>query len=300
MVVGGGGSTPATGTVAPPVVVVTPLPTISFKSVLPAGGATNVATTATFNFGFDYTNATVFAGNFIPVCNGITATNYTVGVAVVNSATTVTIPVTVTGMPNSATCTIASTNVTATGACGTVNIPVRMTFTTVAATPSAWPPATIYALGTKVSNPNQLPSTCLSAYVNGTVASGESQCWKDAKANGTVKFIETPALMTGYTGTSNGRADNATRPVLSAYFRSSSGYWNILLVYREDGKLVGSDITGGDSSEEDWVTGTTKGVIIHQKSTGLCYEMIWHPPGGVNANLWSTDSPVTCPTFVTP
>ena len=110
---GGGGSTvtPITPIVPPPVVVI-PLPTLTLQVVTPASGTVNVATTYTENFVFSYTNATSFTADFKPTCNGVPVTAYTIGVPVINTtASTATISVTASGMPNNTTCTIAATKV---------------------------------------------------------------------------------------------------------------------------------------------------------------------------------------------
>ncbi len=149
--------------------------------------------------------------------------------------------------------------------------------------PATWPPATITPVGVKVFGANQLPAGCTSA---------SQQCWKDAVANGTVKFISTPALMTSFNN----------RPVVFAYFRNTTvafgvnGLWNYLAFYADDGSLVGSDIYGGTSSEIDWVYGNTSGILVHEKSTGLCIQTAWDAIHQIwNVNGTGTGTPVPCP-----
>lgn len=140
----------------------------------------------------------------------------------------------------------------------------------------------VYPMGIKVFGANQLPVGCISS---------TQQCWKDAATNGVVKWIQTSALMTGY----------STRPSIHAYFRNTStlfgvtGLWNFLPFYADTGEKFAADIPGGISSEIDWVYGTSNGIIVHEKVTGLCYENHWNPKDV----LWETVSvgggPVTCP-----
>ncbi len=79
-------------------------------------------------------------------------------------------------------------------------------------------------MGYQISGANQLPAGCISV---------EQQCWKDAVANGKVKFAATSATMTGYN----------SRPVVFAYFRNTetafgvTGLWNTLVMYADDGSI---------------------------------------------------------------
>ena len=142
---------------------------------------------------------------------------------------------------------------------------------------------TIYPMGTKVYGANQLPAGC---------NSWQDQCWRDAVANGTVKFIATPARMTGY----------SDRPVVFAYFRNTStafgmtGLWNVLPLYADDGSSIGADIFGGMASEIDMVVGTPKGFINHEKSVGKCYEVAWNESDRAwDMNGTGGGGPVPCP-----
>ena len=137
-------------------------------------------------------------------------------------------------------------------------------------------------VGVKVVGTNELPAGC---------TFWADQCWKDSVANGTVKFIATPALMIGYNN----------RPVVFAYYRLFStvfkvNAWNYLAIYADDGSLVGSNISGGSREEIDFAQGSAKGVIVHSKPTGDCYEMAWNSP----QKLWMVNGgtntlPITCP-----
>lgn len=141
-----------------------------------------------------------------------------------------------------------------------------------------WPPATIAPVGTKVSGANQLPAGC---------NTWTDVCWQNAVKNGTVKFVATSAVMTGY----------SNRPIVFAYFRNTTtalgvtGLWNVLPFYADDGSPVGPDISGGATYQIDFVVGTAKGEISHDTSTGLCYETHWNQA----QKLWETGSPVSCP-----
>ena len=146
--------------------------------------------------------------------------------------------------------------------------------------------ACIAPMGVKVGNVGQLPVGC---------TSWKQQCWKDAVANGTVKFIATSAKMTGYND----------RPVMKAYFRNTStqfgvtGLWNALEFYADDGSPIGADISGGGSSEVDWVYGTAKGHIAHEKQTDLCYEIAWNAAEKAwDVNGTGVGTPVRCPNTI--
>jgi hypothetical protein len=149
----------------------------------------------------------------------------------------------------------------------------------VPAVKTSWPPSTITPPGTKVFGANQLPVGC---------DHWAQQCWRDAVANGTVKFIATPATMTGY--------DN--RPIVVAYFRNTStmfgvtGMWNSLPIHADDGSLVGADIFGGGSQEEDWVYGNNEAFIVHCKGDARCPQMYWYAAG----HTWSP-RPADCPPY---
>lgn len=129
---------------------------------------------------------------------------------------------------------------------------------------------------TKIFTANQLPSGCNSL---------ASQCWKDAIANGTVKFIATTATMTNYN----------SRPVMFAYFRNTTtffgvtGMWNYLPIYADDGSLVDQDISGGVAQEIDWVLGNDLGILVHVKETNTCVQRSWN----LLQKTW-TDAPAPC------
>lgn len=162
----------------------------------------------------------------------------------------------------SATC-IAGTTANAAGVC---KAPVVATW---------WPPATITPMGVKVFGANQLPVGC---------NRWADQCWRDAVANGTVKFVATTAT------------DSTGRPITFAYFRNTStafgvtGLWNVLAIYADDGSLAANDIFGGGSSEIDYVFTNTDGVIVHDASNNLCTQLYYFDAG----STWSPRA-ATCP-----
>lgn len=142
----------------------------------------------------------------------------------------------------------------------------------------------IYPMGTKVLSANQLPAGCTSTL---------QQCWRESVLNGTVKFIETSAVMVGL---SNGRD---TRPIVFAYYVTADGTkWDTQPFYSDTGDpTVGNgsgNLTGGGSFVVDWLYGNSQGTILH--ALNACYQFKWFPAGdpGGNANVWATE-PVACP-----
>jgi hypothetical protein len=149
---------------------------------------------------------------------------------------------------------------------------------TVADPTAWWPPATITPVGVKVFGAAQIPAGCTSWF---------QQCWKDLVKSGGMKFIETPAVMTGVN----------SRPIVFAFYQNASGIWKVLPMYRDTGELVSSDISSGVSIEIDWAQGTTLGGAFHEKTSGDCYETTWFPPTttpGVRSAEWA-NTKVTCP-----
>ena len=156
------------------------------------------------------------------------------------------------------------------------------------AAPQVWTAgvsACVYPMGVKVFGAGQLPTGC---------NTWKDQCWADSVANGTVKWIATTATMTGYNN----------RPIVFAFIHNTTtGLWDDVPFYADDGTTF-TDISGGVSSEIDWVygtdytDGTPNGIILHDKSTGLCFEDRWYPAGDPsgNSNVWATNGVVvTCP-----
>ena len=138
-----------------------------------------------------------------------------------------------------------------------------------------WAAARIAPVGERVVGANRLPVGCIT---------WRQQCWRDAVANGTVKFVATLATMIGY----------SSRPVVFAYFRNNNsgfgitGLWATLPFYADDGTPVSFDIQSGTASELDWIAGSTSGMIAHVPGDSFCTEMYFQ------GFSWSP-RPVACP-----
>lgn len=136
--------------------------------------------------------------------------------------------------------------------------------------------ATITKMGNQVVGANQLPAGCTSTL---------QQCWHDSVANGTVKFLETSAVMTGIN----------TRPIVFAYYVTADGLrWNTLPMYADTGELTGSEINGGSTTNIDMVMGNTPGTVF--RVGGNCGQIKWYPSGDPsgNSNVWASGL-TTCP-----
>jgi len=134
-----------------------------------------------------------------------------------------------------------------------------------------------YPMGMWVTIGNQLPVGC---------TSWTQSCW----ANSTeVKWVESSAPMIGLN----------TRPVRFAFFRNATvfgginGMWNTIPFYADSKEPVYQDISGGIPQEIDRVYGTSTGLIMHMKASGLCTQQIWH----LLSKTWSWDPSVSviCP-----
>lgn len=144
----------------------------------------------------------------------------------------------------------------------------------------SWAPSSSFSpLGVKVVGAKELPDGC---------EYSTDPCWRDAIASGIVKFIDSNAriLIPGY----------ENREIVFAYFKNTSkvfgtsGLYNCLPLYKDDGKPVGADIFGGINSEIDWAYGTVRGVIIHDRASGHCYEEYFN----IESNAWVAKM-VRCP-----
>lgn len=130
-------------------------------------------------------------------------------------------------------------------------------------------------------------------------------CWAKYVANGTVKFIATSAMSPGAKP-----ATNSQRPIVFAYFTdyvnvvpgsTSPLFWNIVPLYADTAEVANSStfnmplgLSGGSTSEIDWVVGTPEGLVSHNKVSGLCYLKNWVPTkNGWNDDFWA--APVACP-----
>lgn len=162
--------------------------------------------------------------------------------------------------------------------CVAPQVPSTDGMTCVTPPPPWWPPATITPIGVKVFGANLLPAGC---------DHWTQDCWHTAVTDGTVKFIATSVLTPVY----------ANRPLIFAYYRHNStafgttGLWQFLIMYTDDGSPAGFDIAGGSASEVDWVYGTSTGIIWHDKSLNICGNFAFDVSIGSFANR----SPVVCP-----
>jgi hypothetical protein len=168
---------------------------------------------------------------------------------------------------------------TATDLAGNASAPpaTPMTLTTTACPTSYWNPVpTFTAMGTKVFGANQLPAGCTSQSM---------QCWKDAVANGTVKFVATTATMTGLN----------SRPIVFAYYKTADGLkWNTQPYYADTGEAVSGDLTGGSTVNIDMVVGNVPGMIFRVGTS--CGQIKWYPAGDPsgNSNVWASAA-ASCP-----
>ena len=122
-----------------------------------------------------------------------------------------------------------------------------------------WPPAYIAPIGTKVVGMNQLPST---ATTIGNTA------WQQAVKDGTVKFIDTGIVLSGY----------STRAVIWAFYQSIEGFSCARPIYKDDGSYVDHPETTGNCNTgvlADWAVGTQAGIIRHAPNAG-CYQLTWN------------------------
>lgn len=147
--------------------------------------------------------------------------------------------------------------------------------------PSVWTTginACVYPVGTKVVGANRLPEGCVD---------WKNQCWRDSVANGTVKWIATPATMTGAN----------SRPIVFAYFinvapvSALSGPYSTTIFFADNGEALSNNIDRGVIDVIDWVYGTPKGLIEHSATDSHCYEMSWYPSP---YNVWNNDL-IACP-----
>ena len=133
-----------------------------------------------------------------------------------------------------------------------------------------------YPMGVVVTNPKPIPTGC---------TWWKDQCWKDAVANGTVKWVVTPAIAK--------EALYAFQkcPIVGAYFTNGLGFDELTFFCSDTGAIY--DGFGIDSSRVSLkmtsVEGTSKG-IMQTYSDGSRYEIIWFPSTtliGISSNIWS-------------
>lgn len=145
--------------------------------------------------------------------------------------------------------------------------------TTACATSSWWPPATVASVGQKVSGTNVLSGT--------NVMIGDTT-WQAAVKNGTVKFADTGAVMTGFD----------VRPIAWAVHQYS-GSWCAIAVHKDDGSSVGVWTSAGSTCNTeafDYVIGTQAGLIRHFSGRNQCFELRWN-----QSALTFTDTQISCP-----
>jgi hypothetical protein len=139
------------------------------------------------------------------------------------------------------------------------------------------PPTTIAPVGTKVLTANEIANS---------VTEVGSPAWQTLVRDGTIKFVDTGLIMTGY----------STRPIVFAYYKRPVGdgmTWCTRPVYKDDGSAVGaSTYTGfGCNTEEiSWERGTDSGVIRHYPNGNRCWQLGWN-----QSTLSFDETLVTCP-----
>jgi hypothetical protein len=133
----------------------------------------------------------------------------------------------------------------------------------------------------------RLPVTCISE---------TQQCWKDLVTSGAIKWLTTPAVMTGYNG----------RPItIAVYIDNKIGYngqdglYHAQLVYADTGEKAGAiDITdGGLAVDLDWIVGNAQGALFRDKRDGNCWQLKWNPPTtqtGISSNVWDYTNMGAC------
>jgi len=132
--------------------------------------------------------------------------------------------------------------------------------------------ACLYPIGAKVVGMNQLTS-----YTIGDTA------WQQAVSDGTVKFIDSGFVLTGY----------SPRPIVWAFYKGWTGSSCTRFIYKDDGAGVIDNQTSSETCTTgviDWVVGTTTGIIRHYPDLNKCGQFTW------NQATSRIDEPVvTCP-----
>jgi hypothetical protein len=286
-----GGSSDSSNPIAP-----AQIPMISLASVVPAVGSVNVETTSATTFVFNYRNANSFSispADSKTLCNGISIP--TTALVTKNDTTKHEVTVTVTSkdMPGAAGCTVSLAQITAIGDTASANyVDAHTNFKTNCASSQTYYPglkACVYPTGVRVVGATKLPDDCLAI---------NSQCWKEAVANGTVKWVKTNAVWTvrrSLDGTPT--VTDSTRPIVFAYFHTSHSksfsvadgtYPSLMPFYADDGtpadpyaiKNPNLGASGDLPFTVDWIFGTDKGLITHDTNGpdtfGYCrrYELV--------------------------
>lgn len=138
--------------------------------------------------------------------------------------------------------------------------------------------------GVKVSGPRPVPAGCTDSGM---------QCWKDAVADGVVKFIATSARTTGVPGYED-------RPVMFGYFingggdSSYSGPNSATLFWADTGEPMWPvSVSSGYGLKINWAQGDLNGLFL-QLSDGTCGRTHWVPPTAQYDGAW-TNTLVPCP-----
>ena len=143
------------------------------------------------------------------------------------------------------------------------------------------PPATtfvIHPIGEKI--------TTISALSSASTAVGDV-AWKQAVNDGTIKKVDTGAIMTGF----------STRPLVWNLFTrnlsNSTTIYCMTPTYKDDDSAIGSYTlpeSACQTSSFDWAIGTSAGLILHEPALNRCGELRWNA-----VTLTFEGTVVTCP-----
>ena len=124
-------------------------------------------------------------------------------------------------------------------------------------------------IGVLVTGANTLPAACVSV--------GDA-CWVQSVQNGTIKFVNSGAVMTGIN----------TRPIVFAFYVTSGGVYNAKAIYGDDGLAAATTgVSGGGISGIVSAKGSQNGVKLVD-NYGSCGET-YFVGGGFATNV------ITCP-----
>lgn len=127
-------------------------------------------------------------------------------------------------------------------------------------------------IGTLVTGANTLPATCV------TVG---DQCWLDSVADGTIKFVNSNAVMTGF----------STRPVVFAFYKGNfngTNYYGVKPMYADVEAVstaANQDVSnGGNTDTVTEIKGSQNGAKQTVPSFG-CWERVWQDIGFGNIQI---------------
>jgi hypothetical protein len=147
------------------------------------------------------------------------------------------------------------------GPTGTVpTAPVATPGTPAAPATSWWQQAVVHPIGEKVVGMNQLSAAAMTI--------GDA-AWQQAVKDGTVKVVDTGAIMTGF----------SSRPFVWTVFQRGTGYCTTP-VYKDDGGAIGAFTSPGSmctTEPSNWFMGTADGIKRFVPSRGECYSFVWNP-----------------------